>query len=132
MPRKVKQYASDKANGDWSGFIRCEFDSVSKEAFTHWYEDNRFDDIFMGLMDEVTENSLKLSISFSSTEGTYTASLSGGKDSVHPFKGWTLTARSNNFERAAAALSYKHGVMLKGNWVTGIAKEDDKGGDFVS
>jgi len=132
MPRKVKQYASDKATGDWSGFVRCEFDATSKERFVQWCETNPFDDTLTELMDWVTENALKLSISFDPEQQNYTASLSGGKLSVHPFKGWTLTARSNSWDRAVQALAFKHGEMLKGDWVTGIAMEGDKGKDFVS
>lgn len=131
MPRKVKQY-SQSASADWAGFVRCEFDSVSKEAFVQWAEDNSADDALMAVCDLITENSLKLSLSFDGEVKTYTASLSGGKGSVHPFKGWTLTARSNNWERAIQALAYKHFELLKGNWITGIAKEDDAGGDFIS
>lgn len=132
MPRKTKQYASSKATADWSGFVRCEFDSVSKGDFVRWSEDNSVDTSLTAIMDEVTEHSLKLSVSFSAEQGTFTASLSGGKESDTPFKGWTLTARSNTWERAIAALAFKHFNLLKGNWINGIAKEDDLGGDFVS
>lgn len=132
MPRKVKQYASDKATSDWSGYVRCELDATSKEKLGQWAETNPFDDVLMELMDVVTENSLKLSISFDPEQGAYTASLSGGKMSVHPFKGWTLTARSNSWDRAVQALAFKHLELLKGNWVVGIASDGDKGGDFVS
>jgi len=132
MPRKVKQYASDKATTDWSGFVRCEFDAVSKDHFTRWAEENSFDTALVALMDEVTEHGLKASVSFSQEQGTYTASLSGGKESPANFKGWTLTARSNNWERAVSALVFKHLVMLEGDWTSGIATEGDKGKDFIS
>lgn len=132
MPRKVKQYSSDKATQDWQGFVRCEFDATSKGDFVRWSEDNRFDAVLLSLMDEVTEHALKMSVSFSAEQGTFTASLSGTKESPATFKGWVLTARSNNWERAIEALAYKHFNLLKGSWVTGIAKDGEDGGDFIS
>lgn len=132
MPRKVKQFASNKATPDWSGFVRCEFDAESKAEFVRWSEENSADSALMALTDELTEHALKLSISFSSEAETYTASLSGTKDSPQMFKGWTLTARSNNWERALQALAFKHLNLLQGSWLSGIAKDGAEGGDFVS
>jgi len=128
---KADNWTSDKANANWSGFIRCDMDSAEKERFLIWAEDNPDTEVLVMALDEAQENALKLSFVFNKTEGTWMCSFTGTESSPAVLGKWTLTGWGGVPERALQSLWYKHTVMLEKNWVKGYTVQGKKDRDYV-
>lgn len=132
MPRATaKNYASDKANANWDGFVRCDMDAHAKEQFGVWADENPFEEIYSMVLDEAQEASLKVTHLYNAKEGTWMVSYTGTADSPKVLGKWTLTGWGGTPERAMQALWFKHTVMLEKNWVKGYVVQGKKDRDYV-
>jgi len=113
MPRSKQKVAKP---GDWMGFISCEMSASDKAAFADAYNNQMSVADIWERMTSLVEEGYKVSFSLSSSTNTFTVSMTGTPDAPEAAIGYTLTARSNDINRALGALVYKHDVMLKADW----------------
>lgn len=124
MVRNSKDKKRPFKEGDWKGFVRCEFTDKLREVFAVWCEENPFDGCMervLGLVDE----GFKFSVSTDENNATYIASLTGTGGAAAACAGWTLTARGRDIGRAIQALAFKHFHVMGEDWSDHMAAKDD-------
>lgn len=131
MPRRVDKVKDEKANENWSGYIRCEFDVFARDQFKVWRDTQNEGDVLVSLMELCETELLRFSVVPDPKKGSWAISITGLRDASKTFAGWTLTAWAGTWENGLLALWYKHTVLLEGDWSKGISAEGKRSGDYV-
>ncbi len=124
MVRNAKDKKKPFREGDWKGFVRCEFTDKLRATFDIWAEENSVDGCIERLLALVDEG-FKLSFSADENNATYISSLTGTQNAETACAGWSLTARGRDIGRSIQALAFKHFEVLQADWSDHMAARDD-------
>lgn len=122
----VANAKSKPKNGkvDFKGFVNYRLSEEDKENFMAWEYDDH--DLFLLIAGD-NQQGYKLTMSFNSENDTFVATYMCN-DPESPNAGYCLSAYGNDWYLALKTLTFKHNVVLEGQWNVDKAKQQDSWG----
>lgn len=112
MREKFGMAKRERDNATWKGFVDVKLTSEEKDSYVSW--DIHDDDLWLLLVDAISAGH-KLSITFNRQNDQFVASFTGQTDTGKN-EGYTLSAYAKTWYDSVRVLTFKHSVLLEGEW----------------
>lgn len=110
MPRGKKPTKQKPEDIAWGGFIDLKLSEEDKALFYKWSEEFQWT-----FLEDVLADEMKVSFSYDENTDTYLCSLTSVKHAGSGMR-CVLTARADDWQKAAALALFKHFVLLESDW----------------
>jgi len=109
----AKRAAAKKQKVEWQGYVECYLNKNQKEELAGM--DCELDYPLLPIIEELTAEGYKISLSYDTAQGTATVTLYD-QNPDSEFAGYALSGRGSSIRNAWASTCYKHFLVFADGW----------------